>query len=170
MRVWEVPDAVAVALDVVAWGLIHAGTGYLAHRLPVRWLGDRWWFRPRPWETERFYRRVLRIGRWKDRLPEAGALFAGGVSKRQVTAAEGGGLERFVVETRRAEVGHTLCALCGPVFVLWNPPAAAVLLVAYGVLVNAPFVAIQRYNRMRAARVLAARARRARGTTGRSMP
>ena len=167
---WEVPDAVAVALDVVAWGLIHAGTGYLAHRLPVRWLGDRWWFRPRPWEAERFYRRVLRIGRWKDRLPEAGALFAGGVSKRQVTAAEGGGLERFVVETRRAEVGHTLCALCGPVFVLWNPPAAAVLLVAYGVLVNAPFVAIQRYNRMRAARVLAARARRARGTTGRSMP
>ena len=43
VRVWDVPNAVAVALDVVAWGLIHAGTGYLAHRLPVRWLGDRWW-------------------------------------------------------------------------------------------------------------------------------
>lgn len=171
LRVWEVPDAVAVVLDVMAWGAIHAGTGYLAHRLPVAWLArDRWWFRPRPWESERFYRRVLCIGWWKDRLPEAGALFAGGVSKRHLTATAGVGLERFVVETRRAEVGHTLCALCGPLFVLWNPPAAAVLLVAYGVLVNAPFMAIQRYNRMRAERVLAARARRARGTTGRSMP
>lgn len=168
LRVWDAPDLVALVLDVVGWGLAHAGTGYLAHRLPAAWLArDRWWFRPRRGEAERFYRRALRITRWKDRLPEAGALFAGGVSKRHAGAV---GLDRFVVETRRAEVGHTVCALCGPVFVLWNPPVAAVLLVAYGVLVNAPFVAVQRYNRMRAARVLAARARRARGTTGSSMP
>ena len=38
---------------------------------------------------------------------------------------------------------------CAPLFVLWNPPVAAVLLVAYGVLVNLPFVLIQRYNRFR---------------------
>jgi glycosyl-4,4'-diaponeurosporenoate acyltransferase len=171
LRVVHLPDALTVALDVAAWGAAHAGTGYLAHRLPAAWLArDRWWFRPRRWESERFYRRTLRIARWKDRVPEAGALFAGGVSKRHVTGDGEGGLDRFVIETRRAEVGHTLCALCGPLFVLWNPPGAAALLVAYGVGVNAPFVAIQRYNRMRAGRVLAARARRARGTSGSSMP
>jgi glycosyl-4,4'-diaponeurosporenoate acyltransferase len=38
---------------------------------------------------------------------------------------------------------------CGPVFALWNPPLAAVLLVGYGVLVNLPFIIIQRYNRFR---------------------
>jgi glycosyl-4,4'-diaponeurosporenoate acyltransferase len=171
LRLVHLPDAVTVVMDVVAWGVAHAGTGYLAHRLPATWLArDRWWFRPRRWESERLYRRTLRITRWKDRLPEAGALFAGGVSKRHVTGDDAGGLERFVVETRRAELGHTLCALCGPLFVLWNPPVAAALLVAYGVFVNLPFVAIQRYNRMRAERVLAARARRARGTSGSSMP
>jgi glycosyl-4,4'-diaponeurosporenoate acyltransferase len=171
LRLWEVPNAAAVVLDVVGWGVAHAGTGYLAHRVPVPWLArDRWWFRPRRGESVGFYRHRLRITRWKDRLPEAGALFAGGVSKRHVPDGAGGGLERFVVETRRAELGHVLCALCGPVFVLWNPPVAALLLVAYGVLVNAPFVAVQRYNRIRAERVLAARARRARGTTGRSIP
>jgi glycosyl-4,4'-diaponeurosporenoate acyltransferase len=171
LRVVHLPDAATLALDVAACGVAHAGTGYLAHRVPVGWLArDRWWFRARRWESERFYRHTLRIARWKDRLPEAGALFAGGVSKRRLTGEGEGGLERFVVETRRAELGHTLCALCGPLFVLWNPPVAAALLLAYGVLVNAPFVAIQRYNRMRAERVLAARARSARGTSGRSMP
>ena len=38
-------------------------------------------------------------------------------------AAEQGGLERFVVETRRAELGHWLAAAPGVLFVLWNPPA-----------------------------------------------
>jgi glycosyl-4,4'-diaponeurosporenoate acyltransferase len=38
---------------------------------------------------------------------------------------------------------------CGPVFVLWNPPLAAGLLVGYGVVANLPFIAIQRYNRLR---------------------
>lgn len=171
LRLVHLPDAATVALDVVAWGVAHAGTGYLAHRVPAGWLAqDRRWFRRRRWETERLYRGALRIARWKDRVPEAGALFAGGISKRRVTGDGEGGLERFVVETRRAELGHVLCAACGPLFVLWNPPPAAVLLVAYGILVNAPFIAIQRYNRMRAERVLAARARRARGTSGSSMP
>ena len=43
---------------------------------------------------------------------------------------------------------------CGPLFVLWNPPLAAGLLVAYGVGVNLPFIAIQRYNRFRTRAIL----------------
>jgi glycosyl-4,4'-diaponeurosporenoate acyltransferase len=38
---------------------------------------------------------------------------------------------------------------CGPLFVLWNPPGAAALLIGYGVAVNLPFIVIQRYNRFR---------------------
>ena len=76
----------------------------------------------RRFEGERLYRDVLRIQRWKDRLPEAGALFAGGVCKRAAHRRRAGGLERFVVETRRAELGHWLAAAAGPLFVLWNPP------------------------------------------------
>jgi glycosyl-4,4'-diaponeurosporenoate acyltransferase len=153
VRVVELSDPVTVVVDIVAWGLIHAGTGYAVHRLPVVWLArDRWLFRAREFERGgRFYRRTLRIGRWKDRLPEAGALFAGGVSKRHLPTGDRGlDLERFVVETRRAELGHWLAGLPAPLFVLWNPPVAAVLMVAYGWGVNLPFIAIQRYNRVRA--------------------
>ena len=127
---------------------------------PRRRLGDAWLYRRRRFEGERFYRRVLRVPRWKDRVPEAGALFAGGVSKRPLPADELGGLDRFVVETRRAELGHWLAAAAGPLFVLWNPWPAAVVLVAYGLAANLPCVAIQRYNRLRAERVLSRRAAR----------
>ena len=53
---------------------------------------------------------------------------------------------------------------CSPLFVLWNPPLAATLLAAYGVLVNLPFIAIQRYNRFRTQALLERLSRR-RGTT-----
>ena len=192
MRIVHLSDPLTVLLDIVAWGLIHAGSGYVAHRTPVAWLArDRWLFRPRAFERDgRFYAETLRIGRWKDRLPEAGAVFAGGISKRHVTDAARGGLERFVIETRRAELGHWLAAAPGILFVLWNPPAVVPFMVAYGLLVNLPFVAVQRYNRLRASRVLRLRAsrgwrdsgsapvaassrarrRRSRGTTGTSIP
>ena len=161
MRLVHLPDAVTVVLDVVAWGLIHAGTGYGVHRLSPDRLGDSWLYRARRFERDgAFYARRLRINRWKDRLPEAGGLFTGGVSKRRLPPAEIGGLDRFVIETRRAELAHWLCLVAGPLFILFNPPLAAVLLVTYGVAVNLPFVAIQRYNRLRTMRVLRRRAAR----------
>ena len=66
MRVVHLPDVVTVLLDVVAWGIVHAGTGYLAHRLPLRFLReDRWAWRERGWKRGgAYYRRTLRITRW----------------------------------------------------------------------------------------------------------
>ena len=101
------PQTVTVAVDVIAWGVFHAATGYAAHHLGDERLSrDGFVLRPRGFERDgRFYRRRLRIHRWKDRLPEAGALFTGGVSKRQLPSADVAGLELFVRETRRAELG-----------------------------------------------------------------
>ena len=143
--------------DVVAWATIHAGSGYLVHRLPLgRLQHDGPLLRARAWEREgRTYARRLRIQRWKDHLPEAGAVFAGGVSKRRLTgSARRPTLARFVAETRRAERGHWLAMAAGPLFALWNPPSGVLLMTAYGVAVNLPFIAVQRYNRQRAQRVL----------------
>ena len=62
-----------------------------------------------------------------------------------------------MVETRRAELAHWWAMACGPLAALWNPLAGLLVMVGYGVVVNAPFIAIQRYNRQRAQRVLATR-------------
>ena len=48
---------------------------------------------------------------------------------------------------------------CSPLFLLWNPPLPAALLVAYGVGINLPFIAIQRYNRLRIQSIIARRQR-----------
>ena len=144
------PQAVTVLVDVVAWGVFHSATGYAAYRLSdARLARDGWLLRPRPLESPQRYRRWLRINRWKDRVPEAGDLFRGGVSKRHLPAYDAAGLQLFVRETRRAELGHWWALACGPLFVLWNPPLAAGLLVLYGVAANVPFILIQRYNRIR---------------------
>lgn len=143
-----------VLLDVVAWAAIHAGTGYAAHRLSAGQLAhDSWLTRARAWEREgRAYERI-RIRRWKDRLPEAGALFRGGISKRALPAGGRGAIEQFVPETRRAEYAHWWCIAASPVFVVWNPLWVVPVMVGYAVAVNLPFVLIQRYNRLRVLRI-----------------
>lgn len=155
LRLW-MPQSWTIVVDVLAWGFFHAATGYAAHRLGDHRLArDGWGLRERRFEDGgRWYRRRLLIHRWKDRLPEAGALFAGGVSKRELPARDPDGLRLFVRETRRAELAHWWALWCGPLFALWNPPLPAALLLAYGVLVNLPFIAIQRYNRFRTQAIL----------------
>jgi glycosyl-4,4'-diaponeurosporenoate acyltransferase len=145
------PQALTIAVDVIAWGVFHSATGYAAYRLDESRLSrDGWLLRPRRFETAgRWYRRWLRVHRWKDKMPEAGNLFRGGLSKRHLPGRDVAALQLFVRETRRAELTHWWAMWCGPIFILWNPPLAAALLVLYGVLVNLPFIVIQRYNRFR---------------------
>lgn len=144
------PQALTLAVDILAWGAFHTAAGYAAHRLDESRLhSDGWLLRPRSFETPERYRHRLRIHRWKDTLPEAGALFPGGVSKRHLGGAGAADLEAFARETRRGELAHWWAMACGPVFLLWNPPLAAAVLVGYGVVANLPFILIQRYNRVR---------------------
>jgi len=167
-----------VGIDIAAWGAIHAGTGYLAHRLPESFCRrETWLTTSRWWERSGRLWTVLRVHSWKDRLPEAGNVFEGGVSKRSLPGFDDAGLLQFAASTRRAEIGHWSAAACSPIFLIWNPLWISGVMVAYGLAVNAPFIAIQRYNRLRVSRVLvrrasrrAASARRAADTTGNNIP
>ena len=139
-----------VALDAAVWAGWSAVVGYAAHRLPLARLAhDGVLTRLRPWEHGGRVYQGLGIRRWKDRLPEAGALFAGGVSKRGLPGHDRAGLERFALETRRAELVHWSIPAVVPVFVLWNPPALVAAMVAFAVVANGPCLLVQRYNRGR---------------------
>jgi glycosyl-4,4'-diaponeurosporenoate acyltransferase len=146
---------VIVLADAAVWAGWSAAVGYAAHRLPPSRLDhDGWLTRPRRWERGgRCYER-LGVRRWKDRLPEAGAAFRGGTSKRALPGRTDGDLARFAVETRRAELVHWAVPVVTPLFSLWNPPGLVAAMAAYAVLANVPCIAIQRYNRARIARVL----------------
>jgi glycosyl-4,4'-diaponeurosporenoate acyltransferase len=155
LPVVDLPAWGILAANVAGWAVVHTATGYAAHRLPLaRLQDDGWLLRPRRVEAGgRLYERRLRIRAWKDHLPDAGALFAGGVRKGGLTSD----LARFAAETRRAEIGHWLAVAGTPVFALWNPPVGVALMAVYAVFANAPCIAAQRYNRQRAQRLLARR-------------
>lgn len=146
-----------VALDVIAWVMISLFWGTVAGRWGPAIVGrDTWWTRIRAWERDGSWYRKIGIRRWKDALPESNRLGGGDrPSKRHLPSA--GRLEEFVAETRRAEYVHVAIAASGVLFILWNPPWLAVVMVVFGVMFNLPFIAIQRYNRLRLDRVLARR-------------
>jgi glycosyl-4,4'-diaponeurosporenoate acyltransferase len=163
VRVVDLSIGWTVVLDVVVWAVVSTVTGYVTHRLPPqRFASDGFLTRLRPFEADgRWYERRLAIKSWKDRLPEAGAVFQGGFSKRSLRSASIDDLERFVVETRRAEVTHWVVLAAGPFFFLWNPWGLGLVMVAYAVVANVPCLVVQRYNRARLRRVVAlARLRR----------
>lgn len=143
-------------LDAGVWAVWSTLSGYVAHRVPARRLSrDRFLLRLRgPERGGRVYERVLRIKRWKGWLPEAGDLFAGGFSKRRVLHRDREYLERFAIETRRAELTHWLVMSLAPLFFLWNPWWLALAMVGYALVANLPCLVTQRYNRARLARIL----------------
>ena len=156
MPLVELSSAALVLADVIAWGLVSAGVGYWAHRLADRRLDhDTALTRLRAVERDgRVYERRLRILRWKDRVPEAGGVFRGGFTKRAIRR---GDLDRYLLETRRAELTHWGIMAAAPLFLLWNPPAIWLLMVLYALVANLPCLVIQRYNRARLLRILGRR-------------
>ncbi len=144
-------NVVIALVDAAVWAVWSGVCGYVAHRVPSALLAhDGPLLRLRPFERDgRFYERVLRIKRWKDVLPEAGDLFRGGFSKRRVVHHNRGYLERFVVETRRAELAHWPILALGPVFFAWNPWWLGLVMVGYGIAADLPCILVQRYNRAR---------------------
>lgn len=145
--------------------MVHATTGFLSHRLPRRTLDhDTWLWRERRIEQGgRLYARGLQVRRWQRRLPEAGALFAGGYDKRHLGGRGTAALTHYVQETRRAEVAHWLAMACAPLFFLFNPAAADALMIGYALASNGPCIASLRYNRIRINRLLGRRMARAAG-------
>jgi len=159
LPVWAI-----LCLNVLGCVAVQFVAGYYVHRIPAtRLQRDGRVLRIRRWERGgTAYVRWLRIRRWKDRVPEAGAVFAGGMSKRHLPTSDRVGLERFAAETRRAERSHWLGLVIAPLSAVWNPPLGVALMFVYAVVANVPCIAIQRYNRARVSRAL----ERSRGSTG----
>lgn len=150
------PKPWSVLLDFVAWAFIHAVVGYVVHRLPAaRFSSDNFVTRGRAFEDGgRLYQRLVRIKTWKSWLPEAGGVFSGGVDKRRLGGTDDKNLERYMLETRRAETGHWITLVVAPLFFAWNPPRAGVVMVLYALAVNVPCILALRYNRLRIDRIL----------------
>jgi glycosyl-4,4'-diaponeurosporenoate acyltransferase len=125
---------------------------YLLHKMPdertMPWLDKTL---GTPQDIDRFERAGVR--RWKDVLPDGGSIGSLGFPKRSLASRDMEYLERFATETLRAEAIHwtgMLGALALPP--IWGWGAGGLLAIAW-CAVDAPFIAVQRYNRARLARI-----------------
>ena len=146
--------------NLLGWPCIHLGIGFVALRLPPHlFVQDDWVTTPRRWERGGlFYRDRLGIRKWKALLPD-GAPWLGGFAKKRLQAHDPAHLAHFILETRRAEWAHWCMFACLPLFFLWNPPWACMVMTAYALGANLPCIVAQRYNRMALGRVAKVRRR-----------
>ncbi len=131
------------------WFVIQLGAALLCLKIPDRWLTpDSFLFRIHFWERKGLYR-ALRVHRWKHLLPDGGAVVKGGYRKKKMTDYSVENMERFVVESCRAELTHLIAILPFWIFGLVGPPPIIVYMLIYALIVNLPCIIAQRYNRPR---------------------
>lgn len=154
----ELPVFWIVVLNAGGWPLIQLGLAWTFTRMPDRWFHPPCASFP---SAERFlHERVFRTKRWKDKLPDAAAWFGGGFAKRNLASTTPDYLSRFIRETWRGELCHWSAFLFVPIYFLWNPLWADLVILTYAVAANLPCILAQRFNRIRLRGLLAKRSSR----------
>lgn len=101
------------------------------------------------WEQDgKFYINILKIKNWKDKLPQY--IAKNGFSKRSINIRyDKEYIERFILETCRAEWNHTMNCMYFIISLYVNSFFYAVFFSIIPVIANLPFIFIQRFNRIR---------------------
>ncbi len=141
-----------VILFFVVWLALQIGAALIALSMPDNRLQpDALFFRARRWEDEgRIYDKLLDVRRWKGWLPDGGAAWKKkGYRKKKLTDLSQENLERFVLESARAELTHLFAIVPFWVFGFFAPPNVLWIMFLYALVVNLPCIIAQRYNRPR---------------------
>ena len=131
----------------VYYGILAVVSFFIGRLLPKSWFhGDKFPYRCASWEAKLF--RFLRVHEWQDKVPDMSKI----VPK-----------PRMIEETCVAEFTHFALILLGFYALrLWPGTGGAVVTAIYILFGNLPFLIIQRYNRPRLQKLLAAQQRRSR--------
>lgn len=109
---------------------------------------DKYIYKQKYWEDNGFfYSKRLKIKAWKDLLPQY--ISRSGFSKKSLDSLSIEYLDMFILETCRGEWAHRGCMLISLLLLSLNRSVVGLVLGALVVLVNLPYICIQRYNRIR---------------------
>lgn len=158
MRILTLSPEWTLVLDLAAWLFFHLGIGFTLSQIPVAWFHtESRLYRTHAWEKGgEVYDQWLRVKFWKRWIPRGSMLYPNTFSLQHIENYSVAYLERYLAETCRAEVCHWLMVFPGFLFFLWNSGQVGWLMVGYAVLNNLIPIALQRYNRPRVRRLLAA--------------
>ena len=133
---------------IVYIAILGVGSHYIGEALPRdRFGADRFPYSEFSWEKSGRVYKVLRVKKWKKKMPDASRFFKDMVPKRLVGGATSESIEILVKETCVAEFTHyMLCVSSVGVCFIWKG-GGGVAIWMVTVAVNLDFVIIQRYNR-----------------------
>jgi glycosyl-4,4'-diaponeurosporenoate acyltransferase len=115
----------------------------------------RWIFKERKWEKGgAVYQRLFKIKRWKDSLPELGDFIKSIFPKKEIASLDKKYLKKYVVETCRAELCHWSIILTVFLVSFWSDSAMRTYVFLLALVLNLPYIFIQRYNRPRVINLL----------------
>lgn len=151
MQIFYLSNRLTILLFVLMWFLFQAGAALICYRLDDRRLKrETWLTKSRSWEKDgTFYVKYLKVRLWKGYLPDGSAVAGNGYRKRHLKDYSADNLERFIMESRRAEYTHWLAMLPFWIFGLFADVIVIPIMLIYALIVNLPCIIAQRYNRPR---------------------
>ena len=155
MQIIFLPDWLMILSYIVLWPLIQVFIAMLGNKIgDERFNPNSFWLKTRKWEKDGlFYRKYLKVHKWKQRLPDGARTHESGFKKKRLSNNDPQYLKAFIAETGRAEIFHWLQIAPFWVFGLWSPPIIIWVMLAYALIVNLPCIIAQRYNRPRLVKV-----------------
>ena len=146
---WDLSVLQITLLNCLWWPVIMLSVSYLSIMCKhITFNPDGFYFRNKKWEKNgEIYDRLFKVKYWKKKLPDGAAWFRRGFPKKRIKRKNPDYLRQFISETCRGELAHWIMLLPSPVFYLWNPFWAAIVMTAFGFIVNIPCIIVQRYNR-----------------------
>jgi len=112
-------------------------------------------FRTKSWEAGgEIYQRLFKVRSWKAALPELSDFFKKLFPKKKIKTFNSEYLQSYITESCRAELTHFCIIGITLLFPLWAGFSVALIIIYISVLLNLPFIVIQRYNRPRIQRLL----------------
>jgi len=157
MRILFLSDIASLVLCFIVWPVLQVGAALVCLGLPDRVFSpDRFFYRAHRFEKQgRIYDSIFRVSRWKHLLPDGGTVWKKrGYAKRRLLNFTEENLNKYLIESCRAEMTHWLAIIPFWVFWFFTPPFVPWIMLLYAVIINFPCIIAQRYNRPRIERLL----------------
>lgn len=149
---------VTLGINSIVWFFLHTANSiwvmsisddFFVHNRKLDFL-----FKTYQWEKDgRFWQDYFYVKNWKEFMPDGASIFRVGYRKKRLPKKVKNELPKFILETKRAELTHWTLLIPAPFFFIWNSSLAGWINFFYALLVNVPFIIIQRYNRPRLERL-----------------
>lgn len=156
MQILFLPSGWTLLLCFVLWPVFQLSAAIICLKIPDRYYSPTSFpYKTFGWEQSgAIYDKVFKVRKWKGLLPDGGAAFSAGYRKKNLDSFSRTNLDKYVVESCRAEMTHLLAILPFWVFGLFTPFPAVFIMLFYALAVNIPCAIAQRYNRPRIERIL----------------